>query len=69
MSRSSILILLGILIILTPFSGLPITIRTLLTIIFGACVLGVGLSLRSREIRGPLPPIESLPPLDVTPML
>ena len=48
MSRPSILILLGILVILTPFSGLPISIRSLLSVIFGACVLGIGLSLRAR---------------------
>ena len=49
MSRSSALILLGVLTILTPFSGLPITLRTLLTVIFGACVFGIGLSMRVRR--------------------
>lgn len=51
MSRSSTLILLGILVILAPFSGLPIAMRSLLAVIFGACVLGIGLSLRAREAR------------------
>ena len=49
MSRPSILILLGVLVILTPFSGLPINIRTLLLIIFGAYVFGIGLSLRTHQ--------------------
>ena len=49
MSRTSALILLGILILLVPFSGLPISFRSLLTLVFGACVLGIGLSLRARD--------------------
>jgi len=46
MSRPSTLILLGILTILVPFSGLPVSIRSLLSVIFGACILGIGLSMR-----------------------
>jgi len=46
MSRPSMLIVLGVLVILVPFSGLPMSFRHLLSIIFGACVLGIGLSLR-----------------------
>lgn len=49
MSRTGMLIVLGVLTILTPFSGLPVAIRTLLTVIFGACVVGIGLSLRIHE--------------------
>ena len=48
MSRPSILILLGILIIITTFSGLPVSFRSLLTVIMSVCVLGIGLSLRTR---------------------
>jgi hypothetical protein len=51
MSRTSTLILLGILIALMPFSGLPIAIRTFLAVIFGACVAGIGVALRAREAR------------------
>ncbi|MFA6415043.1 MAG: hypothetical protein WCV89_03630 [Candidatus Paceibacterota bacterium] len=51
MSRTSTLILLGVLVILAPFSGLPIAIRSLLAVIFGACVLGIGLSIRAQEAR------------------
>ena len=51
MSRSSALILLGVLTILIPFSGLPLAFRSLLTVVFGMSVLAVGLSLRSREAR------------------
>jgi len=51
MSRASILIFLGVFVILTPFSGLPVAIRTLLTVIFGASVLGIGFALRVRDVR------------------
>ncbi|MEK7604854.1 MAG: hypothetical protein AAB442_03620 [Patescibacteria group bacterium] len=51
MSRTSTLILLGVLIILTPYSGLPIAIRTLLEVVFGALVAGIGLLIRTREIQ------------------
>ncbi|MFA6279133.1 MAG: hypothetical protein WCS97_03605 [Candidatus Paceibacterota bacterium] len=46
MSRAGTLILLGVLVILTPFSGLPTTVRSLLAIVLGACVLGIGLAMR-----------------------
>ncbi len=49
MSRPSILILIGVLTIIAPFSGLPVSFRSLLTVILGACVLGIGLSLRTRS--------------------
>jgi len=51
MSRTGALILLGVLIVLVPFSGLPIAVRTLLTVIFGASIAGIGLALRARETR------------------
>jgi len=51
MSRSSTLILLGVLTILAPFSGLPMAFRSLLSVIFGACVLGIGFSMRAREVH------------------
>ncbi|MEK7101260.1 MAG: hypothetical protein AAB921_04145 [Patescibacteria group bacterium] len=51
MSRANTLILLGVLVILTPFSGLPIAIRTFFAVIFGVCVFGIGLSMRAREVR------------------
>ena len=54
MSRHGVLILLGILILLTPFSGLPGAMRTLLAVIFGAIVLGIGLAERSRGQRRPV---------------
>jgi len=74
MSRTSTLILLGILTILTPFSGLPIAFRTLLTVIFGASVVGIGLMLRTREARSmqqpaePPPIIPPAPPASVSPI-
>ncbi len=51
MSRASMLILLGILTILTPFSGLPIAIRSTLLVIFGTGIFGIGLSLRVHHAR------------------
>ena len=56
MSRPSILILLGILTVLVPFSGLPIALRTLLSVILGAAVAGISLSLRTDMAR-PAPPV------------
>jgi hypothetical protein len=49
MSRPSILILLGGLTVLLPFLGLPSTLRTPLLVVFGAYVLGIGLSLRTHQ--------------------
>lgn len=63
MSRSSTLILLGVFTILVPISGLPAPFRTLLTFIFGACVLGIGLAIRTR----PTQTVESVPLEDAHP--
>ncbi len=49
MSRSSTLILLGAIVILIPFSGFPVSFRTLLAVICGACILGIGLSIRIHK--------------------
>ena len=49
MSRAGTLILLGVLVILVPFSGLPTSIRSLLAVILGVCVLCIGLILRARS--------------------
>ncbi|MBI5405886.1 hypothetical protein HY972_02520 [Candidatus Kaiserbacteria bacterium] len=73
MSRISTLILLGILTILTPFSGLPIAIRTFLAVIFGAGVVGIGVALRASEARRAQPPSETsvsepTPPQGVSPI-
>ena len=57
MSRTSALIVLGILTILVPFSGFPIAFRSLLTIIFGLCVLGIALSIRTHEVHKAAPKI------------
>lgn len=53
MSRTSALILLGILVIVIPFSGLPIAFRTLLSVICGIAVFGIGLMLRTHEAHRP----------------
>ncbi|HUY62300.1 MAG TPA: hypothetical protein VMV50_00685 [Candidatus Paceibacterota bacterium] len=51
MSRTSTLIVLGVLIALAPFSGIPVNLRALLEVIFGMFVLGIGFSLRAHEAR------------------
>ena len=67
MSRAGILILLGILTILTPFSGLPIAIRSLFAVIFGACVFGIGLSLRVHQVPSAQMPVKTSTPEAVIP--
>lgn len=66
MSRTSTLILLGILIILAPFSGLPVAIRSLLAVVFGAAVAGIGLSMRTHEVQSAQLPVEP-PAVEPTP--
>lgn len=51
MSRASTLILLGVLLLITPFSGLPSFFRTLLTVLFAALVVGIGFAMRLSEVR------------------
>jgi hypothetical protein len=59
MSRSSTLILLGLCTILAPYSGLPVALRTLFTVIFGAAMVGIGILMRSQEIARRQPPQET----------
>ncbi len=68
MSRAGILILLGLLTILAPFSGLPASVRTFLVVVFGACVLGIGIAIRSRDTKRAKPLVESTPPQDISPI-
>ncbi|MFA6503268.1 MAG: hypothetical protein WCT45_03380 [Candidatus Paceibacterota bacterium] len=70
MSRTGTLILLGVLTMLTPFSGLPIAFRTFLSVLFGALVLAIGLSMRAKESRAPQTPVPPVatPPTDVSPI-
>lgn len=51
MSRTGALILIGILVILTPFSGFPIGLRSILLVVLGLMVLSIGLSLRRSEVQ------------------
>ena len=76
MSRASTIILIGTLIILTPFSGFPSSLRELFTLVLGACILGIGISLRARETRPAAPSVSAAeptpetlpPPRDVSPL-
>ncbi len=49
MSRAGTLIMLGVLALLTPLSGLPIAFRSLLGAVIGVCVLSVGLRMRGEQ--------------------
>ncbi|HET9641457.1 MAG TPA: hypothetical protein VFP46_01230 [Candidatus Paceibacterota bacterium] len=65
MSRINTLIVFGLLVMLDPFSGLPIALRTLLQIAFGAVILGIALSMRaeeSRKLHAPVEPAEGREP-------
>ncbi len=73
MSRTSALIVLGILTLITPFSGLPMALRSLLTVACGASILGIGLMLRAREAKSAQPPKEAptsepTPPSEISPI-
>ena len=49
MSRTGLLILLGILTIVIPFSGIPVGMRTFLIVVCGASVLAIGFTLRAKD--------------------
>ncbi len=77
MSRASTIILIGALILVTPFSGFPSSLREMFTLVLGACVLGIGISLRTRETRpaappapvaGPATPETFSPPHEISPI-
>ncbi len=50
MSRSSVLILVGILILFVPFSGTPSSWQTVLIVIFSIVVIGIGFLERTIHI-------------------
>lgn len=64
MPRINTLIVFGLLIMLDPFSGLPIGFRTLLQVAFGAVVLSIALSLRAEETRKLHAAHEAPPPVE-----
>jgi hypothetical protein len=73
MSRSSTLIVLGVVTLLVPFSGLPIALRSILIVALGASVAGIGLLLRSQETARRQPPSqmqpsEPTPPQGISPI-
>lgn len=49
MSRESVLVLLGLLIVLSPFVGLPLEILAWILPVLGFAVAGIGVALRSRR--------------------
>lgn len=67
MSRNGMLIALGVLIILAPLSGLPLSAWRLLEIIFGVGVFSIGLSTRASEARNQQKAVEASLPLSTPP--
>lgn len=58
MSRPGLLTLLGIIVLLMPFSGLPMSWRTCFLVVAGLTITVIGISLRAPRA---LPPLESKP--------
>jgi hypothetical protein len=58
MTRNGALILFGVLVILSPFSGLPFSFLQWLFVIFGAGIVLIGVSLRKAHVN---PPASGLP--------
>lgn len=51
MSRESILIVVGVLLMVSPFIGLPLSILMWFYLAFGLLIVGIGASLRLRKKR------------------
>lgn len=51
MSRESLLILLGILVALSPFLGIPLSLLAWILPVLGLVTLGIGISLRTERTR------------------
>jgi len=51
MSRSLMLIVLGALTMLAPFSGLPMSILAWILPVFGLCAVAIGVSYRRRQAQ------------------
>lgn len=51
MSRESILIVIGVLLMVSPFIGLPLSILMWFYLAFGLLIAGIGASLRLRKKR------------------
>ncbi|MBU6323819.1 MAG: hypothetical protein KGI41_03715 [Patescibacteria group bacterium] len=49
MSSGSVLILLGVLILLAPFSGLPFSWLTLVLLVIAVVVIGIGINVRTKK--------------------
>lgn len=65
MSRARTLILLGVLIALSPFLGLPVWILMWVLPILGLMVLLTGVSLRTRRVREEPQPPAAAPSFDI----
>lgn len=55
MHRESLLIVLGILVLVSPFLGLPMTVLAVLLPLFGGSIFAIGVSMRARRSAEPEP--------------
>lgn len=55
MSRESVLVLIGVLVAVSPFSGLPVTWLAWILPVMGVAVLLIGVSLKAQKLLTPLP--------------
>jgi len=58
MSRESVLILLGVLTVFAPFSGLPVSWLAWILPVLGVCVVIIGVSLKLQQLLAPTPAVE-----------
>lgn len=65
MTRESILIVLGILVALSPWSGLPFNWLMYALIVVGLAVAAIGWTLRERRIAQSAAPVTAVPELPV----
>jgi hypothetical protein len=53
MSREMTLIVLGILVIVTPYTGFPSPVRTAVLVICGVVIAGIGFLIRAHTLSKP----------------
>jgi hypothetical protein len=50
MSKGSIIILLGLLSLIVPFTGFPMSVKTVMAVMFGAIMMGLGYLVRQERL-------------------
>jgi hypothetical protein len=51
MSRENVLIMLGVLVALSPYLGLPLSVLGIILPILGLLIIGIGVTLRIRMVQ------------------